>query len=42
VSELAKRVAFLAGKGPDPIRRHDHAAEAELAEEIRRMAEGKS
>jgi TRAP-type mannitol/chloroaromatic compound transport system permease small subunit len=41
LSELAKRVAFLAGKGPDPIKRHDHAAEAELAEEIRRMAEGR-
>jgi TRAP-type mannitol/chloroaromatic compound transport system permease small subunit len=42
ISELVKRVAFLAGKGPDPIRRHDaHAAELELAEEIRRMAEEK-
>jgi TRAP-type mannitol/chloroaromatic compound transport system permease small subunit len=42
-SELVKRVAFLAGKGPDPITRHDvHAAEQELVEEIRRMAEGKS
>ena len=42
-SELVKRVAFLAGKGPDPIKRHDaHAAEQELVEEIRRMAEGKS
>jgi hypothetical protein len=37
-----KRIAFLAGKGPDPIVRHDaHAAEQELVEEIRRMAEGK-
>ena len=43
LSELVKRIAFLAGKGPDPITRHDqHAAEQELAEEIRRMAEGKS
>ena len=42
-SELIKRIAFLAGKGPDPITRHDaHAAEMELAEEIRKMAEGKS
>ena len=42
LSELVKRVAFLAGKGPDPITRHDaHAAELELAEEIRRMAEEK-
>ena len=42
LSELIKRVAFLAGKGPDPITRHDaHAAELELAEEIRRMAEEK-
>lgn len=43
VSELIKRIAFLAGAGPDPITRHDaHAAEQELVEEIRRMAEGKS
>jgi TRAP-type mannitol/chloroaromatic compound transport system permease small subunit len=43
LSELAKRIAFLAGKGPDPIARHDqHSAEAELAEEIRRLAEEKS
>jgi TRAP-type mannitol/chloroaromatic compound transport system permease small subunit len=43
ISELIKRIAFLAGAGPDPIKRHDaHAAELELAEEIRRMAEGKS
>ncbi|HEX3098198.1 MAG TPA: hypothetical protein VHQ02_10795, partial [Usitatibacter sp.] len=42
LSELVKRIAFLAGKGPDPIVRHDaHAAEQELVEEIRRMAEGK-
>ncbi|HEX4782664.1 MAG TPA: TRAP transporter small permease subunit [Usitatibacter sp.] len=43
ISELIKRVAFLTGAGPDPIKRHDaHAAEAALAEEIRRMAEGKA
>jgi TRAP-type mannitol/chloroaromatic compound transport system permease small subunit len=40
LSELIKRIAFLTGAGPDPITRHDaHAAEKELAEEIRRMAE---
>jgi TRAP-type mannitol/chloroaromatic compound transport system permease small subunit len=43
LSELMKRIAFLAGAGPDPVRRHDaRAAEQELAEEIRKMAEGKS
>ena len=43
ISEIIKRVAFLAGKGPDPITRHDaHAAEKELAEEIRRLAEEKA
>ena len=43
LSELIKRIAFLAGAGPDPIKRHDaHAAELELAEEIRKMAEGKA
>jgi TRAP-type mannitol/chloroaromatic compound transport system permease small subunit len=41
LSELIKRIAFIAGKGPDPVKRHDHNAEQELAEEIRRMAEGK-
>lgn len=41
LSELIKRVAFVAGRGPDPIPRHDHNAEAELVEEIRRMAESK-
>lgn len=40
LSELAKRIAFVAGRGPDPVKRHDpHAAEKELAEEIKRMAE---
>jgi TRAP-type mannitol/chloroaromatic compound transport system permease small subunit len=42
VSELIKRIAFLTGSGPDPVPRHDaHAAEKELAEEIRRLAEEK-
>jgi TRAP-type mannitol/chloroaromatic compound transport system permease small subunit len=42
LSELFKRIAFLTGHGPDPIKRHDPlAAEMELAEEIRRMAEEK-
>jgi TRAP-type mannitol/chloroaromatic compound transport system permease small subunit len=42
-SELVKRVAFLAGKGPDPIARHDSVtAEQELVEEIRKMAESKA
>ncbi len=43
LSELVKRIAFLAGVGPDPVPRHDpHAAEKELAEEIRRLAEEKA
>jgi TRAP-type mannitol/chloroaromatic compound transport system permease small subunit len=43
LSELIKRIAFVSGRGPDPIVRHDPAAaEKELAEEIRRMAEGKA
>ena len=43
LSELTKRIAFLTGAGPDPVKRHDvHAAEKELAEEIRKLAEGKS
>ena len=42
LSELVKRVAFLTRGGPDPIVRHDPlAAEKELAEEIRRLAEEK-
>ena len=40
-SEMVKRIAFVAGKGPDPIPRHDHNAEADLVEEIRKMAESK-
>jgi TRAP-type mannitol/chloroaromatic compound transport system permease small subunit len=43
LSEFIKRVAFLAGAGPDPIKRHDPlAAEKELAEEIRKLAEAKA
>jgi TRAP-type mannitol/chloroaromatic compound transport system permease small subunit len=43
LSELVKRIAFVAGKGPDPIVRHDPAqAEKDLAEEIRRLAEEKA
>ena len=43
LSELVKRIAFLTGTGPDPIKRHDPlAAEKELAEEIRKLAEGKA
>ncbi len=40
-SEMIKRIAFVTGKGPDPIPRHDHNAEADLVEEIRKMAESK-
>lgn len=43
LSELVKRIAFLAGAAPDPVARHDpHAAEKQLAEELRRIAEEKS
>jgi TRAP-type mannitol/chloroaromatic compound transport system permease small subunit len=43
ISELIKRVAFVTGAGPDPIKRHDPlAAEKELAEEIRRLAAEKA
>ena len=41
LSELVKRIAFLAGRGPDPIVRDEHKAEEELAEEIRKLAEEK-
>ena len=41
LSELVKRAAFLAGRAPDPIPRESQNAEAELAEEIRRIAEAK-
>ncbi|HET7262040.1 MAG TPA: TRAP transporter small permease subunit [Casimicrobiaceae bacterium] len=38
VSELIKRIAFLAGRGPDPlVKRHEKSAEQELAEEIARL-----
>jgi TRAP-type mannitol/chloroaromatic compound transport system permease small subunit len=43
LSELVKRIAFVMGVGPDPIKRHDPlAAEKALAEEIRRLAEDKA
>jgi len=43
ISELVKRVAFVTGRGPDPIVRHDPAeAERALVEEIRKIAEGKA
>jgi TRAP-type mannitol/chloroaromatic compound transport system permease small subunit len=35
VSEVIKRVAFLAGQGPDPIPHKGRSAEEELVEEIR-------
>lgn len=41
VSELIKRFAFLQGKGDDPAKKlQGKSAEEELAEEIRRLAEG--
>jgi TRAP-type mannitol/chloroaromatic compound transport system permease small subunit len=43
VSELVKRVAFLAGRGPDPVERHDPEEEAaRLAEDLRKIAAGKA
>jgi TRAP-type mannitol/chloroaromatic compound transport system permease small subunit len=43
LSELVKRIAFVTGRGPDPIVRHDPAeAEKALAEEIRKIAEEKA
>jgi len=43
ISELIKRVAFVMGQGPDPITRHDpHAADKELVEQIKKLAEGKA
>jgi len=43
LSELVKRVAFVTGRGPDPIVRHAPAeAEKALAEEIRKIAEEKA
>ena len=42
ISELIKRLAFLQGLIPDPLaRKSAKSAEEELAEEIRRTAEGK-
>jgi TRAP-type mannitol/chloroaromatic compound transport system permease small subunit len=42
LSELIKRIAFLQGLVPDPTRKaHEKTPEEELAEEIRRQAEGK-
>ena len=40
-SELVKRIAFVTGRGPDPVPRHEREAEAALAEEIRKIAEAK-
>jgi TRAP-type mannitol/chloroaromatic compound transport system permease small subunit len=38
VSELIKRIAFLAGRIPDPLEKHrDKSAEEELAEELARQ-----
>ena len=43
ISELVKRIAFLRGLIPDPVPRHDPlAAEKQLAEDIRKLAEGKA
>jgi len=42
LSELVKRIAFLTGAGPDPGAVHEaRSAEEDLAEEIRKLAEGK-
>jgi len=42
VSEIVKRIGFLRGVAPDPAAKlHNRSAEAELAEEIRRIAQGK-
>jgi TRAP-type mannitol/chloroaromatic compound transport system permease small subunit len=41
ISELIKRIAFLMGLAPDPAtKKSEKTAEEELAEEIRRKAEG--
>ena len=38
LSELIKRIAFLVGRGPDPLeKRHEKSSELELAEEIARQ-----
>ena len=36
ISELIKRIAFLAGRIPNPLERHGKSAEEELAEEMAR------
>ena len=36
VSELIKRIAFLAGRIPNPLERHDKSSEEELLEEMAR------
>lgn len=42
-SELIKRIAFLQGRGEDPgVKKDEKSAEEELAESIRRLAEGKA
>ena len=41
LSEMVKRIAFVTGRGPDPVPRHERDAEAALAEEIRKLAEAK-
>ncbi len=42
LSELVKRIGFLRGHAPDPgLSPHDRAAEQELAEENRRIAENR-
>jgi hypothetical protein len=42
ISELVKRLGFLAGVAPDPTEKHgEKTAEEELAEAIRRAAEEK-
>lgn len=43
LSELIKRVGFVMGVAPDPIARHEgHAAEKELVEQIKKIAEEKA
>ncbi|MBL0140626.1 MAG: TRAP transporter small permease subunit [Betaproteobacteria bacterium] len=43
VSELIKRIGFLRGAAPDPReQKHGHSAELELADEIRKLADGKA
>ena len=43
ISELIKRVGFVMGAAPDPVERHGgHAAEKELVEQIKKIAEDKA